>query len=127
MCIGHARRKPPGELVITARHPEPDAWPRVERRARVPRDQTPKLALAQIPTLVILERIPVPVLAIDDAGVTVFTNTAFAQMLGYTTAHVSSLTFADLVGRPRVDSAVNGLRDGADYIVDLVSADGFYH
>lgn len=40
-------------------------------------------ALRQIPTMVILERLPVPALAVDRAGTVLFLNTAFCDMVGY--------------------------------------------
>ncbi len=38
--------------------------------------------LKQLPALVVLERIPVPVLAIAKDGALVFANSAFSEMVG---------------------------------------------
>ena len=56
---------------------------RIERRAPVPPDQLPMEMLRQIPGLVILERLPVPTLALDHAGTILFLNGAFCDMVGY--------------------------------------------
>lgn len=56
---------------------------RIERRAPKPPDQLPIETLRQIPGLVILERLPVPTLAVDRAGTILFLNGAFCGMVGY--------------------------------------------
>ncbi len=44
----------------------------------------PMAVLNELPALVVLDRLPVPVLAIaEDGGAIVFANSAFADMLGY--------------------------------------------
>ena len=52
--------------------------------------------LEQLPTLLILERFPVPVLAIAADGTILFANTAFADMVGRTPEAVKVLTFAQI-------------------------------
>ena len=49
--------------------------------------------LRELPALVVLERFPVPVLAIAEDGTILFANGAFAEMLGYTSEDVLSLKF----------------------------------
>lgn len=80
--------------------------------------------LEQLPALVVLERLPVPVLAIAEDGVILFANEAFADMLGYTAAEVRSLTFDQIFHTmPAEESAVSAVRAHADLIVELVHHD----
>ncbi len=52
--------------------------------------------MKQLPALVVLERIPVPVLAVGDDGTILFTNTAFAEMVGYEPEEVLALPFREI-------------------------------
>lgn len=80
--------------------------------------------LAQLPALVVLERLPVPVLAIAEDGAILFANAAFADMLGYSSDEVRSLNFAQIFhALPADESAVSVLRANADLIVQLVHRD----
>jgi PAS domain S-box-containing protein len=80
--------------------------------------------LKEMPALVVLERFPVPVLAIAEDGTILFANQAFADMLGYTTDAVKALKFAQIFHTlPSDDSAVSVVRAHADLIVELVHQD----
>src|ERR1700753_2878677 len=68
----------------------------VERRRSRQHSQSPMTTLKQLPALVVLERIPVPVLAIGQDGSILFTNTAFAQMVGFEPDEVRTLRFHEL-------------------------------
>lgn len=101
------------------------ATPRQERRReRVP--QSGAAQLAQLPALVVLNRLPVPVLAFNEDRSIVFANDAFATMLGYPegaalhTMVIDEL-FRDLPMTPTVRDAV---RAYAGKVVELVHADG---
>jgi PAS domain S-box-containing protein len=81
--------------------------------------------LEQMPALVVLERIPVPVLAIGQDGTILFANGAFAAMLGYTEEMLSALKFHQIFHTvPVEESAVSVVRAYADLVVELVHADG---
>ena len=54
-----------------------------ERRRHRPAGQSPMDILRQLPALVVLQRMPVPVLAVGDDGTILFANAAFSQMLGH--------------------------------------------
>jgi PAS domain-containing protein len=54
----------------------------VDRRRTAQASQSPREALEQLPALVLLERIPVPTLAVLQDGTIVFANKAFAEMVG---------------------------------------------
>lgn len=76
--------------------------------------------LQQMPALVVLERFPVPVLAVADDGSIVFANTAFADMIGHGPESATALRVADLfVALSPEVSAVAALRSLADTVVEL--------
>jgi PAS domain S-box-containing protein len=80
--------------------------------------------LKQLPALVVLERFPVPVLAISQDGTILFANGAFAEMLGYTPEEVMSLKFHEIFSTlPADESAVSVVRAHADLVVELVHSD----
>ena len=49
-----------------------------ERRRHRPAGQSPMDILRQLPALVVLQRMPVPVLAVGDDGTILFANAAFS-------------------------------------------------
>jgi PAS domain S-box-containing protein len=82
------------------------------------------MLLKELPALVVLERFPVPVLAIAEDGTILFANPAFADMLGYTPEGVTSLKFRQIFHTlPADESAVSVVRAHADLIVELVHQD----
>jgi PAS domain S-box-containing protein len=97
----------------------------VERR-RDDRDvQSPMTLLKELPALVVLERFPVPVLAIAEDGAILFANKAFAEMLGYPADTVTTLKFRQIFHTmPAEESAVSVVRAHADLIVELLHQDG---
>jgi PAS domain S-box-containing protein len=98
----------------------------VERRRPDGQDgQTPMALLKELPALVVLERFPVPVLAIAEDGTILFANGAFAEMLGYSAEAVRALKFREIFHTlPAEESAVSVVRAHADLIVELVHEDG---
>lgn len=81
--------------------------------------------LRALPALIVLERFPVPVLAIAEDGTILFANGAFAEMLGYTADEVLTLKFHQIFyALPAEDSAVHVVRQHADLVVELVHQDG---
>lgn len=80
--------------------------------------------LTELPALVVLERLPVPVLAITEDGTILFANSAFAEMLGYSADEVLALKFHQIFGAlPADESAVSVLRQHADLVVELAHRD----
>jgi PAS domain S-box-containing protein len=80
--------------------------------------------LKELPALVVLERFPVPVLAIAEDGTILFANKAFAEMVGHTPDAVKSLKFRQIFHTmPTDESAVSVVRAHADLIVELVHQD----
>lgn len=80
--------------------------------------------LKELPALVVLERLPVPVLAIAEDGTILFANAAFADMLGYTADAVKELKFRQIFHTmPADESAVTVMRAHANLIVELMHHD----
>jgi PAS domain S-box-containing protein len=98
----------------------------VERRRGGKAGQQPMDVLREVPALVVLERFPLPVLAIAEDGAIVFANSAFAEMLGYSADEVLSLKFDQIFHALSAadESVVNVVRQHADLVVDLVHQDG---
>lgn len=97
----------------------------VERRRDSQNAQSPMAVLKELPALVVLERFPVPVLAIAEDGTILFANTAFAEMLGYTAEAVTALKFRQIFHTlPAEESVVSVVRAHADLIVELMHQDG---
>jgi PAS domain-containing protein len=100
-----------------------------ERRRR-PSPSSAEECLHALPGLVLLDRLPVPMLATALDGVVVYTNPAFATMLGHhpdTVMLTGQLLPALLVGHsatpPR--GCVSALRAANNAIVDWRHAEGF--
>jgi PAS domain S-box-containing protein len=97
----------------------------VERRRHRQHDQSPATVLKQLPALVVLDRIPIPVLAIAEDGSILFTNIAFAAMVGFEPDEVVSMRFEQIFDRVPVSgpllSAVCAL---ANMVVELRHKDG---
>jgi PAS domain-containing protein len=100
-----------------------------ERRRR-PSPSSAEECLRALPGLVLLDRLPVPMLATGLDGVVVYTNPAFATMLGHhpdTVMLTGQLLPALLVGHsatpPR--GCVSALRAANNAIVDWRHAEGF--
>jgi PAS domain S-box-containing protein len=97
----------------------------VERRRDGQHGQDPMTLLKELPALVVLERFPVPVLAIAEDGTILFANEAFADMLGYSAEAVKALMFRDIFHTlPAEESAVSVVRAHAGLIVELVHHEG---
>ncbi|WP_209923423.1 PAS domain S-box protein [Mycolicibacterium lutetiense] len=81
--------------------------------------------LQNLPALVVLERFPVPVLAIAEDGTILFANSAFGEMVGRATDAVKNMPFAEVFhALPADGSAVSAMRANAGLLVDLVHHDG---
>jgi PAS domain S-box-containing protein len=81
--------------------------------------------LKELPALVVLERIPVPVLAIGHDGSILFANTAFADMVGYAPDEALSLRFEQIFHQaPTSDSLLAAVHALANMVVELAHSDG---
>jgi PAS domain S-box-containing protein len=82
-------------------------------------------ALAETSALEMLARVPIPVLAVGHAGVILFANTAFAEMVGRRADVVLAMRFGEIFyTSPTDDSAVSFMREFAGLVVQLAHADG---
>jgi PAS domain S-box-containing protein len=96
----------------------------VERR-RDRQSQSPMTTLEQMPALAVLARIPVPVLAIAHDGSILFTNTAFAEMVGFEPEEVLSMRFHEIFHRaPESESLLSDVHALANMVVELAYKDG---
>jgi PAS domain S-box-containing protein len=98
----------------------------VERRRNGQSGQSPITILKQLPALVVLERIPVPVLAIARDGTVLFANTAFSDMVGRAPKEVLSLKFDDIFFHltPTTESPLSVVQALANEVVELAHQDG---
>ncbi|UZG57240.1 PAS domain-containing protein [Rhodococcus opacus] len=96
-----------------------------ERRRPTP--ETPLGYLEQLPALVLLERLPVPVLAVESDGTVVHANSAFEELLGYPVASLRGHPVSELLAlddAPTGADAVEHLRESDTAPVDLTHQDG---
>lgn len=81
--------------------------------------------LKQLPALVALERVPIPVLAIGHDGSILFANTAFATMVGCEPEEVMSLGFHEIFHEaPESESLLSVVHALANMVVKLAHKDG---
>jgi PAS domain S-box-containing protein len=82
--------------------------------------------MKQLPALVVLERLPVPVLAIAHDGSILFTNTTFAEMVGCEPEEVLSLKFHQICCQPpAAEPLLSFIQTLANRIVELAHKDGW--
>ena len=78
-----------------------------------------------MPARLVLERIPVPSLAVARDGKILFANQAFADMVGRSTEALLSMEFSQLFRAvPADESPVSLVHRYADQLVELMHADG---
>ncbi len=81
--------------------------------------------LEQLPALVVMERIPIPVLAIANDGALVFANSAFSEMVGRPRENIVSMKFDEIFYLPLTEeSAVTVVQSLANEVVELAHQDG---
>lgn len=112
-------------MLIVTGSDDPGELGSMERRRTGQASQSPIEVLSQLPSLVVLDRLPVAALAVADDGAIVFANRACAEMLGFTQKEMTALTFRDLFcAMPADSSAVAAMRASAGVIVELKHRDG---
>jgi len=90
---------------------------RIERRRNGESGDSPTDILRRLPAVVMLERIPVPTLAMARDGIILFANTAFAEMVGYQQDGLAGLAFPEIFHT--VPAEVAAL-SGGDAVLNLV-------
>jgi PAS domain S-box-containing protein len=97
----------------------------MERRKASQIERVPNAALEHMPARLVLERIPVPSLAVARDGRILFANQAFADMVGRSTELLLSMEFSQLFRAvPADESSISLVRRYADQLVELMHADG---
>ncbi|MFD9660224.1 PAS domain-containing protein [Rhodococcus sp. NPDC059968] len=113
-------------LVRWGRRRWASAGPGRDRRRSAP--NTPLGYVEQLPALRLLERLPVPALAVDEEGVIVHANPALERMLGYPEHWFAGCSVADVVvpaSSPGGPASVALLRDFAGKVIELAHREGF--
>src|ERR1700752_1944498 len=117
---GDASETAPRSLYVARHRP-------VERRRNHQHDQSPITTLMQMPGLIVLERSSVPVLVIAHDGTILFTNTAFAEMVGYEPDEVLSLRFHQIFHQaPPSESLLSVVHAFANMVVKLAHKEGWF-
>ena len=87
---------------------------------------SPTDVLTRLPAVVVLERIPVPTLAMARDGIILFANTAFAEMVGYGQDRLAGLAFAEIFHTvPAALAALSGVDALANLVVELRHCEGW--
>ena len=99
---------------------------RVERRRNGSSGDSPTDILTRLPAVVMLERVPVPTLAMARDGTILFANTAFAEMLGYGQDSLAGLAFPEIFHTvPAAVGALSGVDALANLVVELQHCEGW--
>jgi PAS domain S-box-containing protein len=82
--------------------------------------------LTRLPAVVVLERIPVPTLAVTRDDIILFANTAFADMVGYGQDRLAGLAFPQIFHTvPAALCALSGVDALANLVVQLQHYEGW--
>jgi PAS domain S-box-containing protein len=82
--------------------------------------------LTRLPAVVVLERVPVPTLAVARDGIILFANTEFAEMVGYRQDSLAGLAFPEIFHtEPAALSALSGVDALANLVVELGHCEGW--
>ncbi len=98
----------------------------VERRRNGAPGDSPMDVLGRLPAVVVLERLPVPSLAMARDGIILFANPAFAEMVGYELEGLAGSAFPEMFHTvPAVLCALSGVDAVANLIVELRHCEGW--
>jgi PAS domain S-box-containing protein len=111
--------------VVLTNDKSSDIIAKMERRTQGQLALPPNAALDHMPARLVLERIPVPSLAIGRDGRILFANNAFADMTGHSNEELLSMQFSQLFRLVATEeSPVSVVRKYANQLVELRHADG---
>ncbi len=103
-----------------------DGSGRIERRRNGGPDDSPMDILRRLPAVVVLERLPVPSLAMARDGIILFANTAFAEMVGYEQDALAGSAFPEIFHTvPAALCALSGVDALANLVVELRHREGW--
>ena len=106
-------------------HPRDDDR-RVERRCNGSSGYSPTDILRRLPAVVVLDRLPLPALAMARDGMILFANTAFAEMVGYEQDTLAGLAFPEIFYSVPAEVAVlSGVDAVANLVVELRHCEGW--
>ena len=101
-----------------------DQW--VERRRNGGSGDASTDILTRLPAVVVLERLPIPSLAMTRDGIILFANTAFAEMVGYQPDGLAGLAFQEAFHTvPAALCALSGVDALANLVVQLRHCEGW--
>jgi PAS domain S-box-containing protein len=99
---------------------------RIERRRNGWSGDSPMEILTRLTAVVVLERLPVPSLAMTRDGIIVFANTAFAEMVGYEQDRLAGVAFPEIFHTvPAAISALSSVDALANMVVELRHCEGW--
>ena len=103
-----------------------DGSVRIERRRHGGSGDSPMDILTRLPAVVVLERLPVPALAMARDGTILFANTAFAEMVGYRQDGSAGSAFPQTFRTvPAELCALSGVDALANLVVELRHLEGW--
>ncbi|WP_414686435.1 PAS domain S-box protein [Mycobacterium sp.] len=103
-----------------------DVGQRIERRRNGSFGDSPMDILTRLPALVVLDRLPVPALAMSRGGIILFANAAFAQMVGYQQDSLAGLAFPEIFHTvPAELAGLSGVDALANLVVQLRHSEGW--
>jgi PAS domain-containing protein len=98
----------------------------VERRRNGSSGDSSIDVLTRLPAVVVLERLPVPSLAMARDGIILFANTAFAEMVGYGQDSLAGSAFPEIFHTvPAALCALPGVDALANLVVELQHCEGW--
>ncbi len=87
---------------------------------------SPTDILTRLPAVVVLERVPVPWLAMTREGSILFSNTAFADMVGYQRNGLARAAFSRLFNAgPAAISVLSGVDALSNMVVEVQHCEGW--
>jgi len=103
-----------------------DGGRRIERRRSGSSGDSPMDVLTRLPAVVVLERLPIPSVAMARDGIILFANSAFAEMVGYQQGGLPGLAFPEVFHTvPAVLCSLSGVDALANLVVELRHCEGW--
>jgi PAS domain S-box-containing protein len=98
----------------------------IERRRNGSCGDAPMDILTRLPAVVLLDRLPIPSLAMARDGIVLFANTAFAEMVGYEQDALAGSAFSEIFHTvPVAVCALSGVDALANLVVELRHCEGW--
>ena len=99
---------------------------RIERRRNSRLGDSPMDVLMRLPALVVLERLPLPTVALARDGIILFANKAFAEMVGRRQEELAGSSFPLILRTVRsARDALSGVEALANVVVELRHCEGW--